>query len=330
MDLKEIKACLGEDWEAVDREIRNVLKSDIPYLDGINSMILSRSGKQIRPLMSILVSRACSGVHPARTSYLYAAASELLHNATLFHDDVADGSDCRRGKPTVNSMFGSTVSVLLGDYWLVKAMDCLLSEGSAEDCLKVTKIFAKTLGDLAEGEMLQLEKAGSGDTTEEDYNRIIYSKTASLFEAAAVSAAVSVKASAPVEDAVRRYAVALGMAFQIRDDIFDYFCPADSVGKPVGVDIEEGKVTLPLLGAMKNAGEEQEKEIRRRVSGMPDHPGYKDDIIAFVKANGGMEYASMRLKEYVDEAVAALEILPDSWEKGILKDLAHFVGARLS
>ena len=147
-------------------------------------------------------------------------------------------------------MFGPTVSVLLGDYWLVKAMDCLLSEGSAADCLRVTKVFSKTLSDLAEGEMLQLEKAGDGDTTEEDYQRIIYSKTASLFEATAVSAAMSVHAPEDVEKAVGRYAVALGMAFQIRDDIFDYSCRPESIGKPVGVDIMERKMKKIIFFAI--------------------------------------------------------------------------------
>ncbi|MGN0189490.1 MAG: polyprenyl synthetase family protein, partial [Candidatus Cryptobacteroides sp.] len=184
--------------------------------------------------------------------------------------------------------------------------------------------------DLAEGEMYQLEKAGAGDTTEEDYNRIIYSKTASLFEAAAVSAVVSVNAPASVEDAVKRYAVALGMAFQIRDDIFDYFCPSDSVGKPVGVDIEEKKVTLPLIGAMKNAGPEEEAEVRRKICALDDHPGYKDEIIAFVKEHGGLRYASSRLDSYIAEAVGALDSVPESEERETLRSLAYFVGVRLS
>ena len=330
MDLKKVKEFLGKDWNAVEDRIRKVLESGIPYLDGINGMILSRKGKQLRPVISLLVSRACAGGSVTDASYRYAAASELLHNATLFHDDVADESECRRGKPTVNSMFGPTVSVLLGDYWLVKAMDCLLSEGSAADCLRVTKVFSKTLSDLAEGEMLQLEKAGDGDTTEEDYQRIIYSKTASLFEATAVSAAMSVHAPEDVEKAVGRYAVALGMAFQIRDDIFDYSCRPESIGKPVGVDIMERKMTLPLLGAMKNAGQEQEKEVRRKITMMEGHPEYKEEIIGFVKINGGIEYASSRLESYISKAVEALEALPCSEERELLRDIAYFVGERLS
>lgn len=330
MDLRRLKDYLGEDWKAVDGKIRNVLASGIPYLDSINDMLLSRSGKQLRPLISILIARACGGGQANDASHRYAAAAELLHNATLFHDDVADHSDCRRGKPTVNSMFGQTVSVLLGDYWLVKAMDCLLAGGDAETCLKVTRVFAKTLGDLAKGEMLQLDKAGEGNTTEADYESIIYSKTASLFEAAAVSAAVSVNASPEVEAAVGKYAVALGMAFQIRDDIFDYSCPSESIGKPVGVDILERKMTLPLLGALRKVDAVKEKEIRSKVSGITDHPELGEEIISFVRENGGMEYASSRLDEFVSEAAAALEVLPDSSEKEILRDLAYFVGERLS
>lgn len=328
MDLQRLKVFLGEDWKAVDGKIRTVLESGISYLDNINEMVLSRSGKQLRPLISLLTARACGGANDA--SYRYAAASELLHNATLFHDDVADRSDFRRGKPTLNSLFGPTVSVLLGDYWLVKALDCLLCEGDAATCLRVTKVFAKTLGDLAAGEMLQLEKAGDGDTTEEDYERIIYSKTASLFEAAALSAAISVNASVEIETAVVKYAVALGMAFQIRDDIFDYSSHSEDVGKPVGVDILERKMTLPLLGALRNADARKEKEVRDKVGQMPDHPEYRDEILSFVRDNGGMEYAAKRLDDFVSEAVEALEVLPASEEKEILKSLAFFVGERLS
>ncbi len=330
MNLQRLKEFLGEDWEAVDGKIRTVLESGIPYLDSINDLVLSRSGKQLRPLISILTARACGAGKANDASHRYAAAAELLHNATLFHDDVADQSDSRRGKPTVNSMFGPTVSVLLGDYWLVKAMDCLLNDGDAQTCLRVTKVFSKTLGDLAEGEMLQLDKAGDGDTTEADYERIIYSKTASLFEAAALSAAMSVGASGSVEAAVGKYAVALGMAFQIRDDIFDYSCSSESVGKPVGVDILERKMTLPLLGALRNVGTSEEKEIRRKVGEIPEHPEYKEEIMSFVRENGGMEYASRRLGDFVSEAVDALEVLPASEEKNFLRDIAYFVGERLS
>ena len=328
MDIRSIREYLGHDWTAVQERITSSLHSDIALLNSTNSSILSNSGKQMRPLLSLIMARACSGKgEPAAdASIRYAAAAELLHNATLLHDDVADDSDQRRGVPTVMSLMGPSVSVLVGDYWLVKAMELIL--GQVESDHKVIKVFSKTLSDLAEGEMLQLQKAQSGDTDEKDYLRIIYNKTASLFEAACVSAAVSVSASAEYEQAAREYAVALGLAFQIKDDILDY-SGTDSVGKPLGVDVLEQKITIPLLGAFRNAGSDEEARVRDLIRKIVDHPEYRDEIVSFVKSNGGLEYAVSQLDRYVSEAVGALAVLPDSTEKEMLVELAHFTARRV-
>lgn len=327
MDIKSIREYLGQDWLAVQERIGSSLQSDIALLNATNASILSNSGKQMRPVLSLLMARACAGGGPLTedSAIRYAAASELLHNATLLHDDVADESDQRRGVPTVMSLMGPSVSVLVGDYWLVKAMELIL--GSAESDAKVIKIFSKTLSDLAEGEMLQLQKAQSGDTDEKDYLRIIYSKTASLFEAACLSAAVSVSASEEYEKAARDYAVALGIAFQIKDDILDY-AGTDSVGKPLGVDILEQKITIPLLGAFRNSGPAEEERIRALVSDIAGHPENRDEIVAFVNSNRGLEYALEQLDRYVEEAVAALSYLPESEEKRMLAELAYFTAKR--
>jgi octaprenyl-diphosphate synthase len=294
-------------------------------LNATNSSILSNSGKQLRPLLALLVARACSGHQISEATIRYAAAAELLHNATLLHDDVADNSDQRRGVPTIMSLMGPSVSVLVGDYWLVKAMEMIL--GSSEEDHMVTKIFSKTLSDLAEGEMLQLQKAQNGDTVQDDYLRIIYSKTASLFEAACVSAAISVNASEEYMTAARNYAVALGIAFQIKDDILDY-SGTESVGKPLGVDILEQKITMPLLGAIAHAPA-QESRIRGLVKGIVDHPEYRDEIVTFVKENSGLEYAVRQLDKYVEKAVEALSVLPLCRERALLEDLAYFTAKRV-
>lgn len=325
MDIKSVREYLGEDWKAVKEKIETSLMSDIALLNSTNSTILSNSGKQLRPLLALLIARACSGHQISEATVRYAAASELLHNATLLHDDVADNSEQRRGMPTIMSLMGPSVSVLVGDYWLVKAMELIL--GSSEGDHLVIKIFSKTLSDLAEGEMLQLQKAQSGDTCEDDYLRIIYSKTASLFEAACVSAAISVNASQEYRKAAKDYAVALGIAFQIKDDILDYSGTA-SVGKPLGVDILEQKITMPLLGAMMNAPAE-EVRIRGLVKGIVDHPENRDDIVAFVKENAGLEYAVQQLDKYVAQAVDALSVLPLSKERELLEGLAYFTTKRV-
>ena len=326
MNIAGVKEYLGAEWTAVQGRIAGSLESDIELLDQTNRSILSHAGKQLRPMLALLAARACSADgHASEATVRYAAAAELLHNATLLHDDVADDSDQRRGVPTIRSLMGPTVSVLLGDYWLVKAMELILGEHEADS--KVIRIFSKTLSDLAEGELLQLQKAQSGDTVEEDYLRIIYSKTASLFEASCVSAALSVGASEDAVEAMRAYSVALGRAFQIKDDLLDYD-GTESVGKPLGVDILEQKMTMPLLGALVNAGPQEDNRVRALVKDIVGHPEHRDEIVAFVKANGGMEYASERLDFYVNQAVEALAVRPESFEKTLLVKLARYTANR--
>lgn len=325
MRIDSIREYVGADWMAVKESISSALESDIDLLNSTNASILSNSGKQLRPLMALLFARACAGGKANEATVRYAAAAELLHNATLLHDDVADDSDQRRGVPTIRSLMGPSVSVLVGDYWLVRALELILQDCSID--VRVIKIFSKTLSDLAEGEMLQLQKAQSGDTGMEDYLRIVYSKTASLFEAACVSAAVSVSASEAFEKAARDYAVALGVAFQIKDDILDYD-GTESVGKPLGVDVLEQKITIPLIGAMVNAGPAEEARVRALVKDVVGHPEHRDEIVSFVKENGGLDYAVAELNKYVQKAVQALAVLPDSYEKSALEELAYFTAKR--
>ena len=328
MDLNGIKSYLGEDWERTENYIIDSLKSDIDLLDKTNRSILSHSGKQLRPIIALLVARACSCGRAEDDSCRYAAGAELLHNATLLHDDVADDSDQRRGMPTIRSMMGPSVSVLIGDYWLVKAMHLILD--SHTEMAKVIKLFSRTLSDLAEGELLQLQKAQSGDTDEKDYFRIIFNKTASLFEAAAVSAAISVNADEQTILAVKDFAISLGLAFQIRDDIFDY-SPELDTGKPAGVDILEQKITLPLLGAFAKAGKTNEQKIREKIKKISGDSGQiREEILAFVREYDGIGYARTVLEEYIGKATSALEKLPESRDREYLAQLALFVAERRS
>ena len=324
MDRNAVIEFLGDDWKMVMDLIRSSLDSDISLLKTTNESILSHSGKQLRPMLSLLVAKACNGGSLNDESIRYAAAAELLHNATLLHDDVADASETRRGAPTVASTLGNVPSVLIGDFWLVKAVDLVLNTGAYGN--NVAGLFAETLRHLAEGEMLQLQKAYCGDTSEADYFKIIFSKTASLFEAACRSAAMSVDAPEPVRKAVGEYAVKLGLAFQIKDDMMDY--EGGDIGKPAGVDLKEQKITLPLLGAFHNAPDETERLVRQMVCGIPQHPENVERIITFVKEYNGMEYAADKLHSLCDEAVAALSVLPDSRAKEYLKELAYYTADR--
>ncbi len=321
MRREDVITLLGEDWTAFTDQMREHLRSDIPLLENTNEKLLFNSGKQLRPMISLLVSRSCGKVN--FESIRFAAATEMLHNATLFHDDVADSSSLRRGKPTLSAMVGPTAAVLIGDFWLSRAVRMIVSMPHQSP---VIDLYSKTLSDLAEGEMLQMQKASDADTTEEDYLRIIYYKTASLFETACRVAAISVDASPELQDAAGRYAAALGIAFQIRDDIFDY--GQGEIGKPVGIDLKERKITLPLIGAMNSASPERQEQIRQMVRQIPEHPEYCDELQQFARSHGGIEYATRRLDDYIEEAVSALALFPESKEKEVLAELARYNAVR--
>lgn len=307
---------LGEDWTRMRELIRAGLHTDVALLEDVNGQVFAHSGKMLRPLISLLVAKALG--EPNDDSLHYAAASELLHNATLMHDDVADESSERRGAPTVSAMLGPSAAVLVGDFWLAKAVETVFV---TERFSRVVKFFSDTLSDLAEGEMYQLEKASSADTTEEDYFRIIQCKTASLFVAAAVSGACSVDAPEELQEAAKAYATALGTAFQIKDDILDY-AGSGEIGKPVGMDLKEQKITLPLIGALSTL--EDESPVRDKILHIHEHPEYCGQLHSFVIERGGIEYAAARLQEYIDKAVDALRPVPDSPARDALVEIARF------
>ena len=322
--VSEIKESLHPYLERVERLIVDYLQSDIELLNATNHWLRQRPGKMLRPILSLLAAGAAGGIN--EDSVRFAAASELLHNATLLHDDVVDGAKERRGAPTVSSLLNSEASVLSGDYWLVKCMQVILASSQKAD--RVIRIFAKTLADLAEGEILQLQKASDASTTEEDYLRIIYCKTASLFEASALAAAVSAGAPDRVENALSAYARNLGLAFQIKDDIFDYTAPEAEVGKPVGIDLLEQKITQPLLCALEVASPEEEAAIREKVKSVMDNPSLAAEIRAFVIEKDGVSAAARKLDSYIEKSISCLETLSDSPEKLYLAKLARYVGER--
>lgn len=316
-------AFLAGPMQEVSALLEASLRSDIALLDATNRSLLSQGGKQMRPMLTLLSAGACGGINA--DSVRFAAAAELIHNATLLHDDVVDGADTRRGKPTVMSILNGPASVLLGDFWLVKAIRCILD--ASRNSERAVRLFAKTLSDLAEGELLQLEKTSSCDTTREDYLRIIYSKTASLFEAAALSGALSAEAPEEWTAALAGYARNLGLAFQMKDDILDY-AGGEALGKPVGIDLREQKITLPLLCALDSATAEEAAEVRALVGRISDEPALADRVRSFVLERNGVDMAVAEMGKYIDEAVSCLDELPSSAEKPYLVELARFVGER--
>lgn len=314
MSHSALNGILGKDIEAVRGIICDRLSSDVSMLEGLNRNLLGNTGKMARPRLCLMLSRACAGGVTEDTRKL-SAALELLHNASLLHDDVADASDTRRGIPTVSSLYGPVPSVLMGDFWLSRTLSLLLETADPEWALRA---FAKTLNDLSEGELFQQEKAFTCDTSESDYERIIYCKTASLFELSASCGARSSAADKDLSEAAARYGKSLGMAFQIRDDILDYI--GGETGKPAGLDLKEKKITLPLLGVLK--GSPRENEIRRMVASLGDNPDCAGEIRTMVLEGGGVEYAMERLRRYTRDAVEALHELPASPERDFLEEMA--------
>ena len=317
MNLESIISLLGENWTDYLSLIRERLHSDIELLNYVNEMQLAHPGKQVRPMLSLLFAQACG--KPCRESLKYAAATEMLHNATLMHDDVADASDTRRGLPTLHSLMGPAPAILTGDFWLARSVGLLL--GSA----RVTEIFANTITNLAEGEMLQMQCAATAETTEDDYLRIIYCKTASLFETACLSGACSVGASKVMCDAAAAFGRAFGIAFQIRDDILDY-TGDEGFGKPIGIDLKEQKITMPLLGVLRKCDDAEElREMVRQIQSSPDNC---EKLRRRVLEDGGVEYALQRFDDFTRSAFDALNVLPACPERDMLKEIVNYGAAR--
>ena len=321
---KEILEYLGADWDRVQNLIHGALYSDIDLLNTTNDNLLSHSGKMLRPVLTLLMAKAVGG-NANECSCRYAAATELLHNATLLHDDVADESLERRGVPTVNATLGANAAVLVGDFWLARAVEMVLA--SKDDHDNVVNLFSKTLVDLAEGEMLQLEKASSADTQEKDYFRIIGCKTASLFEAACESAAVSVNAPDEYRQAARAYAHAAGLAFQIKDDLFDYQ-KTGIIGKPKYNDIQERKLTLPVIHSLISSGFMERKAIYSLFRKKSKSSADISRIVDFVGQYGGVEYSVAKMNSLKDKAVSLLNDFPESEAKKSLILLAEYVVSR--
>lgn len=309
--LAQAKAFLGSDWKGFEELFEEKLHCEIPILNKVNKYLLARSGKQLRPVLAMLAAHLCSG-YCSQASVSCAVASEMIHTATLLHDDVADDSDTRRGSPTVSALISPRASVLVGDYWLAKGVTTLIDTCNSE----TFRYFSVCLDELSQGEMFQIEKAASLDTTYDDYIRIISCKTASLFRAAMKSGASNSGCTDAQLEIVDSFALHLGLAFQMRDDILDY-SPSLSIGKPTGVDIRERKITLPLICAFENAGAAAREAVIKDIDG-----GHPEGVMSFVGEHGGIEGAQAILERETARATGLLDTFPDSAAKKLLCSLA--------
>jgi len=315
--LEEIKAPIASVMDDFERRFRDSMRSSVPLLDRITHYIVKRKGKQMRPMFVFFSAGLCGGIKDV--TYRAAALIELLHTATLVHDDVVDDSNERRGFFSINALWKNKIAVLVGDYLLSKGL--LLSVNNNDHHL--LKIVSEAVRIMSEGELLQIEKARKLDIKEEVYYEIIRQKTASLIASCCACGAASSGAPAELVSKMHQFGEDIGMAFQIKDDLFDYG-PDGIIGKPTGIDIKESKMTLPLIYVLGKASKADKRKMINIVKNHNTDNKKVKEVIAFVKANGGIEYAEKKMNEYKEKAYALLETTDDNIYKKSLHDLVQY------
>jgi octaprenyl-diphosphate synthase len=320
-DLTRIKRPVEKEMADFEAYFSKTMRSGIPLLNIILNYILRRKGKQMRPLLVFLTARLNGQI--AEPTYVAATFIELLHTASLVHDDVVDDAHERRGALSVNAIWNSKIAVLVGDYMLSRGM--LISvEKERYDMLGIVSEAVKS---MSEGELFQLQKARKQNIKEEDYFKIITSKTAALISACTACGARSVTDNPETIRVMKEFGENIGIAFQIKDDILDYEGNG-LTGKTAGNDIKEKKITLPLIHALQQTSGPERKRILKIVGNKKKTKAEISDVMKFVIANGGIEYSESKMNFYRDKALAILDTYPDSEVKESLKQFVHFTASR--
>lgn len=322
MTAQRIYDTVASDFSRVNDLIMQRLASDVPMVEKIAQYIVDSGGKRLRPLLVLLTAKAAA--YQGDDHLKLAAVIEFLHTATLLHDDVVDTSDLRRGKATANAQWGNAPSVLVGDFLYSRAFQMMVELKS----LPIMDVLSKATVVIAEGEVLQLVNVKNPNLTESQYMTVIHNKTAMLFEAAAHTGALLAKAPEPVAQAMKDFGTHLGLAFQLVDDVLDYRGDAAAMGKNVGDDLAEGKVTLPLIHAMLNGDEPTRNLIRKAI-----RQGGLDDlsaIVEIVEQSGALDYTMDKARGHAALAKACLNSLPVSPQREALQDLTELAVARLT
>lgn len=322
MKFSDIQATVSDDFEAVDALIMEQLTSDVPLIGEVGSYIINSGGKRLRPLVCLLSANAFN--YKGADHITMGAIVEFLHTATLLHDDVVDQSVMRRGKATVNTVWGNAHSVLVGDFLISRSFQMMVSVGN----MPLMEILADATNTISEGEVLQLINIHDPDTTEESYMKVIRYKTAKMFEVAAEAGAVMAEQDEEQVKAMGDYARHMGAAFQLADDILDYTGSAEEMGKNVGDDLAEGKPTMPLIYTINNGTAAQSASIRKAIKeGGLDNLG---EIIEMVKSSGAIEYTHEYALNEARLAAGALSIVPKSKYRDALEGLAKLAVERTS
>jgi len=321
LSLKEISSPIKSELDHFDEIFKEALRSNVGLVDLVARYIIRQKGKKIRPLLVLLSAKISGGV--TDRTYRGATLVELLHTATLIHDDVVDDANKRRGMWSINALFKNKVAVLMGDYLLSRGL-MISVDGKDYDFLGVTTNAVKR---MSEGELLQIQKTRKLDIDEETYFKVISDKTASLLETCCSIGAMSTTDNKDYIEAMRNFGHSLGMSFQIRDDILDYEGKSNLIGKPVGGDIKEKKITLPLIYSLNKVSKSEASRIRKILKNGNDKTKVKD-VMQFVHENNGIDYALKVAQKYSDEAKNSLNIFPDSDTKSSMQQLVDFVTQR--
>lgn len=319
--IDDIKAPVAAEMEVFEQKFRQSMKSSVPLLDKITQYIVKRKGKQLRPMFVFLSAKLCGEINDS--TYRASSLIELLHTATLVHDDVVDDSNMRRGFFSVNALWKNKIAVLVGDFLLSRGL--LLSINNNDFLL--LKIVSEAVREMSEGELLQIEKARRLDIAEPVYFEIIRQKTASLIASCCCCGAASVTDDESIQQKMKMFGELTGIAFQIKDDLFDYGSD-ENIGKPTGIDIKEKKMTLPLIYALNNASREEKRRIINIVKHHNEEPEQVAEVIAFVHKSGGIAYARERMYEYRKKALDLLAEFPESPARKSLHDLVIFTTER--
>ncbi len=316
LSVEQIMAPIFNEMVQFDEHFKETMRSKVPLLDKVTQYIVKRKGKQMRPMFVFLTAKMLGEI--GEKTYDAASLVELLHTATLVHDDVVDDANERRGYFSVNALWKNKIAVLVGDYMLSRILLLSLEKENTE----LLKIVARSVREMSEGELLQIEKARHLDITEDIYFEVIKKKTASLISTCCESGALSVGANS-YSQLMFNFGELVAIAFQIKDDIFDYGSP-DKIGKPTGIDIREQKMTLPLIYAINHSTKENKKELLDIVRNKNEEQTSINRAVQLVLQSGGIEYAHEKMMEYGKKAIELLTEIPESDAKNSLIGLVHF------
>lgn len=314
--MELVKQVIGQELDLFEKKFSDSVKGSNPLLDRIMRFIIRRKGKQMRPMFVFLSAKIAGDIKDK--TYRAASLIELLHTATLVHDDVVDNAMLRRGFFSINALWKNKIAVLVGDYLLAKGL--LLSLDN--DDFEILKITSRAVKEMSEGELLQMEKARKLDIKEEIYFEIIRAKTASLLSSACSAGAYSATDDLKVSEHFRLFGEKVGIAFQIKDDLFDY--GQDNVGKPTGIDIKEKKMTLPLIYTLNNADAATKRKIIYIVKNQNTDRKKVEEVIDIVNRSGGIEYATHKMNAYKEEALAMLKEYPQTLARDAMESLVNY------